>query len=51
LGLSLARERLPLGSGAIAGSTLPLDRVFVAKALGFVDANGRPQLTQIPWTP
>src|SRR6202142_2388269 len=36
----------PLGSGAIAGSTLPLDRAFVAKALGFVDANGRPQLTQ-----
>ena len=36
----------PLGSGAIAGSTLPLDRVFVAKALGFVDANGKPQVTQ-----
>ncbi len=36
----------PLGSGALAGSTLPLDRVFVAKALGFVDVNGRPQLTQ-----
>jgi argininosuccinate lyase len=36
----------PLGSGALAGSTLPLDRVFVAKLLGFVDANGRPQLTQ-----
>ncbi len=36
----------PLGSGAIAGSTLPLDRVFVAKLLGFVDAGGRPQLTQ-----
>jgi len=46
LGLPLARERLPLGSGAIAGSTLPLDRVLVAKLLGFVDANGRPQLTQ-----
>jgi argininosuccinate lyase len=26
---------LPLGSGAIAGSTLPLDRRFVAKCLGF----------------
>lgn len=36
----------PLGSGAIAGSTLPLDRVFVAKLLGFVDINGKPQLTQ-----
>ncbi len=36
----------PLGSGAIAGSTLPLDRVFVAKLLGFVDVNGQPQLTQ-----
>jgi argininosuccinate lyase len=36
----------PLGSGAIAGSTLPLDRVHVAKLLGFVDASGRPQLTQ-----
>ena len=28
-------NRLPLGSGAIAGSTLPLDRPFVAKELGF----------------
>lgn len=36
----------PLGSGAIAGSTLPLDREFVANLLGFVDASGRPQLTQ-----
>ena len=36
----------PLGSGAIAGSTLPLDREFVAKLLGFVDVNGKPQLTQ-----
>ncbi|MCU0784159.1 MAG: argininosuccinate lyase [Verrucomicrobia bacterium] len=36
----------PLGSGAIAGSTLKLDRVLVAKLLGFVDAQGRPQLTQ-----
>jgi argininosuccinate lyase len=26
---------LPLGSGAIAGSTLPLDRKYVAKQLGF----------------
>jgi argininosuccinate lyase len=36
----------PLGSGAIAGSTLPLDREFVARRLGFVDAKGRPQLTR-----
>ena len=36
----------PLGSGAIAGSTLPLKRELVAKLLGFVDANGQPQLTQ-----
>lgn len=36
----------PLGSGAIAGSTLPLDRVLVAKLLDFVNANGEVQLTQ-----
>jgi argininosuccinate lyase len=36
----------PLGSGALAGSTLPLDRVFVAKLLGFVDASGKVQITQ-----
>jgi argininosuccinate lyase len=36
----------PLGSGAIAGSTLPLDREFVARFLGFLDARGRPCLTQ-----
>jgi len=36
----------PLGSGAIAGSTLPLDRELVARLLGFVDAKGRAQLTQ-----
>jgi argininosuccinate lyase len=36
----------PLGNGAIAGSTLPLDREFVAKELGFVDAKGLPQVTQ-----
>jgi argininosuccinate lyase len=32
----------PLGSGALAGSTLPLDRELVARLLGFVDARGRP---------
>ncbi len=36
----------PLGSGALAGSTLPLDREFVARELGFVDAKGRPRITQ-----
>jgi len=36
----------PLGSGAIAGTTLPINREFTAKALGFVDARGRPQVTQ-----
>jgi argininosuccinate lyase len=35
----------PLGSGAIAGTTLPIDREFAAKALGFVDAQGRPRVT------
>src|SRR5437660_9059821 len=36
----------PLGSGAIAGSTLPLDREMVARLLDFVDEKGRPVLTQ-----
>ena len=36
----------PLGCGAIAGTTLPIDREFTAKALGFVDAKGRPRVTQ-----
>jgi argininosuccinate lyase len=43
------RERAavcPLGSGAIAGSTLPLDREFTAKFLGLTDKNGKPKLTQ-----
>ncbi|MFP6854285.1 MAG: argininosuccinate lyase [Opitutales bacterium] len=35
----------PLGSGAIAGTTLPVDREFVARELGFVDENGEPRLT------
>jgi argininosuccinate lyase len=35
----------PLGSGAIAGSTLPLDRAFTAQALGFVDEHGQPRIT------
>jgi argininosuccinate lyase len=36
----------PLGNGALAGSTLPLDRDFVARELGFLDARGRPRVTQ-----
>ena len=36
----------PLGSGAIAGSTLPLDRRLVAKLLNFVNDAGVVQLTQ-----
>ena len=36
----------PLGSGALAGSTLPIDREFVARELGFVNEKGQPQLTQ-----
>ena len=36
----------PLGSGALAGTTLPINRVLVAKLLGFVDAQGQPRLTQ-----
>ncbi len=36
----------PLGAGALAGTTLPIDREFTAKELGFVDSRGRPRLTQ-----
>jgi argininosuccinate lyase len=36
----------PLGSGALAGTTLPIDREFVAKKLGFTDARGRARVTQ-----
>ena len=36
----------PLGSGALAGSTLPLDREQVAGILGFEDSRGRPVVSQ-----
>jgi argininosuccinate lyase len=36
----------PLGAGAIAGTTLPIDRRHTARALGFVDRRGRPQVTE-----
>lgn len=36
----------PLGAGAIAGTTLPIDREFSATELGFVDEKGRPRVTQ-----
>ena len=36
----------PLGSGALAGSTLPLDREYVARELGFVDAHDKPMVSQ-----
>ncbi len=36
----------PLGSGALAGSTLPLDRKQVASTLGFEDRQGRPVVSQ-----
>ncbi len=36
----------PLGSGALAGTTLPIDREYAAKLLGFVDSKGRARVTQ-----
>ncbi len=36
----------PLGSGALAGSTFRLDREGTAKELGFVDAQGNPQISR-----
>ncbi len=35
----------PLGSGAIAGTTLPIDRAASAREMGFEDAHGQPRLT------
>ncbi len=37
-------NRLPLGSAALAGTSYPLDREQVARALGMVNAQGEPQL-------
>jgi argininosuccinate lyase len=42
-------ERLnvcPLGSGALAGSTLPINRTLTARLLGFVDRRGQPRVSQ-----
>ena len=36
----------PLGSGAIAGTTLPIDREYVAIKLGFVNEKGEAKITQ-----
>jgi len=36
----------PLGSGALAGSTLKLDREMVARELGFVDLDDQPRVTR-----
>jgi argininosuccinate lyase len=36
----------PLGAGALAGTTLPIDREFTARLLGFTDAAGRPRVAQ-----
>ncbi|MBR6389686.1 MAG: argininosuccinate lyase [Opitutales bacterium] len=36
----------PLGSGAIAGTTLPVNREISAEIMGFTDAKGRAILTQ-----
>ncbi len=39
-------NRLPLGSAALAGTSYPLDREAVAKALGMVDEKGQPCVCQ-----
>ncbi|MBG89507.1 MAG: argininosuccinate lyase [Verrucomicrobiales bacterium] len=36
----------PLGSGALAGTTLPIDREMTATLLGFVDEKGRARISQ-----
>jgi argininosuccinate lyase len=37
---------LPLGAAALAGTSYPLDRELVARTLGMVDSQGRPQVCQ-----
>ncbi len=39
-------NRLPLGSAALAGTSYPLDRARVARALGMVDTSGEPAICQ-----
>lgn len=39
---SSAMRACPLGSGALAGSSLPLDRVFTARELGFMRPSANP---------
>jgi len=40
-------NRLPLGTAALAGTSLPIDRADVARRLGFVDPDsGEPQLVE-----
>ncbi len=36
----------PLGAGAIAGSTLPLNREMIARMLGFIGVDGEPRVSQ-----
>lgn len=36
----------PLGSGAIAGTTLPIDREYAASLMGFAGADGKAQVTR-----
>lgn len=36
----------PLGSGAIAGTTLPIDREFAAREMGFIDERGNARVTR-----
>jgi argininosuccinate lyase len=36
----------PLGSGALAGSTIPLKREMIARLLGFVDGKGQAKISQ-----